>query len=124
MELPARTSSRERRLAAELSGGQEARLLVRTGTRVDVGQWLRRGRVWAAALAGEMVLFAPGRRPYCERVPFSHLGESVYNPVTGELVLAPAQGVSARSLRMPPLDGYRFLSLLRREEPDHAASAV
>ena len=124
MEFPARMSSRERRLAAELSGGQEARLLVCTGTRVDVGQWLRRGRVWAAALADEMLLFASGRRPHCERVPLGRLGESVYNPVTGELVLAPAQGVRARNLRMPPLDGYRFLSLLRREEPGHAASAV
>jgi len=109
-------SKAERVLAEEFLGAADVFFLVRTGTRIDVGRWYRRGRVWACALAHELALFACGRSPYRERIPFADLRGSVYNPVTGELVLAPAEGAQGRSLRMMPLDGYQMLAQIYREE--------
>ena len=100
----------ERRLAEEAIGTRPVFFLVKTRTRVDVGHWLRDGRLWAAALIDGLELFAPGRRPYRESVPFAQLRGSVYNPVTGELALVPAHGVRVRGLKMPPLDGYQMLA--------------
>ena len=109
-------SKRERALSDEVLGAEEVFFLVKTGTRADVGRWYRRSRVWACALARELVLFACGRNPYAERIPFAELRGSVYNPVTGELALAPAGSARLRNLRMTPLDGYQMLAQIYRDE--------
>ena len=116
----ARMAKPERRLAEECLGADDALFIVRTATRVDVGSWLRGARVWACALRRELALLAWGRRPYAERVPFRRLRASVYNPVTGELALAPAPGTRVRGLKMPPLDGYQLLAQIYHEEGDDA----
>lgn len=91
-------------------------LLLPTATRVDVGRWFRPARLWVAVGHGELVLFAPGPRPHCERIPLHALRGSLYNPVTGELVLKrsrePAPGRRVPGLRMPPLNGHRLLELI------------
>jgi len=43
-------------------------------------------------LEDELLLLAPGRRPYVERAGRPETAASLYNAVTGELVLAPADG--------------------------------
>ena len=125
-------SRAERRLAEELIGADEALFAARTDSRVDVGSWLGPGRLWAFALRHELVLAAHGPRPYTERIPYSRIRESAYNPVTGELVLAPpvshlyfAHGryvpnkdatPHARGLRVPPLEGYQLLAQIHGKE--------
>jgi hypothetical protein len=103
-------SKAERRMAEDFLADEEVLLAVRTDSRVDVGSWLGPGRLWAFALRHELALIARGPRPHTERIPFSCLQESTYNPVTGELVLAPAQHHNARGLRMPPVEGYQMLA--------------
>ncbi len=126
----ARLSKGQRATAEEVLAGAEVFFIVRTGTKTDVGSWLGPGRACACALADELLLFAPkwdpraglfwlvtlagklGLRmpPYVERIPFGELRRSSYNHVTGELVLAPAEGVRVRRLKMSPLDGYQLLA--------------
>jgi hypothetical protein len=83
-----------------------------------VGHWFSKGRIWACALAGELAMFAYGRRPYLERVPFRLLQQSLYNHVTGEVVLAPARDVRVDSLRVTPAEGYQFLAQIYKETSD------
>lgn len=113
-------AKRERALADQALGPAAVFVAVRTGARVDTGSWLRRRRVWAFALGRELLLLAAGKAPYVERIPFAHLRESVYNPVTGRLALAPADGVRVRRLAMAPRDGYQMLAQIHRQEGHHA----
>jgi len=106
----ARLSKAERRVADFVLADAEVFHLVRSRSRVDVGGWLRGRRVWVAAGARELVLFAHGPRPYSQTIPFAELRSSVYNPVTGELALKPCADVRAASLRMSPLDAYQLLA--------------
>ena len=105
-----------RRFAEALFPGSGPDLLVPTWTRVDVGRWFRPARLWVALGGGELVLFAPGPRPHCQRFPLRALAGSLYNPVTGELVLKtgqkPLPGKRLAGLRMPPLDAHRLLELI------------
>ena len=104
-EVFGRLRKAARRLAEEAIGEDDVFVLLKSRTRVDIGGWLGRRRVWAAALADSLVLFAPGRRPCSERISFALLRGSTYNHVTGELALAPPEGAHVRSLRVSPLDG-------------------
>ncbi|HUT31879.1 MAG TPA: hypothetical protein VNE39_00235 [Planctomycetota bacterium] len=106
----ARMPEATRRLAQEFVGADEVLFVVRTASRVDVGSWLGPGRLWALALRGALALVAHGPRPYTERIPFSRLRESTYNPVTGELVLAPPHHLRVRGLKLAPLEGYQMLA--------------
>jgi hypothetical protein len=86
----------------------------RTDTKVDVGYWLGRRRVWACLLERELLLFARGRRPYVERIPLAALRESRYNHVTGELVLAPTETIAVKTLKVPPLAALEILAQIMR----------
>ncbi len=97
------------RLAAEVGAGQPVFAFVETRTRVDTGAWGWRGRLSVCLLPDELLLLAPGRRPYVERVGRSELAASLYNAVTGELVLAPASRVRQRTVCVSPLDGCAIL---------------
>jgi len=132
-----RLRAAQRALAHELLGDEGVFAVFATGTKVDVGSWLGSSRVCVAALADELVLFAPARsllsrlpawaplasvrskaRPYVERIGFGDLGDSAYNHVTGELILAPAPSRRVRRLRLAALDGYQLLAQIHpmREE--------
>jgi hypothetical protein len=123
-EVFGRLRKAARRLAKEVIGDGDVFVLLKTRTRVDVGGWLGRRRVWAAALADSLALFAPGRRPCSERIPFALLRGSTYNHVTGELALALPEGAHVRSLRVGPLDGYQLIAQFRSEEVSHAPTAL
>lgn len=112
---------RERRLLGGLvDQGEDVFGLLRTGTKTDVGTWFRMRRVCACLLADEIVLFAPGRRPYTERIALADLGQSRYNHVTGEVVLAPAEGLGVDRLKVTPLEGLEMLAHIYKVEYDHA----
>jgi hypothetical protein len=115
-EVLARLPRAERALAAARLAGDDVYVLVRTRTRADVGSWLRRRRVWAAATHRGLVLLAAGPRPVAACLAAEDLVASVYNHVTGELVLGPARGAPLRRLRMPPLEAARLLARIRDKE--------
>ncbi len=121
-----KTSSRARgpikRLSTAVAGATagEARnsdvsFCVCTRTRVDVGSWICKRRVWVYVLDGYLLLMARGRRPLIENVPFDQLRDSLYNHVMGEVVLGPAQGVKVTRLRMSPLEARKLLRFVVRE---------
>jgi len=113
----------ERRLAEEFLGSDEVLFAVRTGSRVDVGRWRGPGRLWAFALRDHLALVAHGPRPYTERIPYSRIRESTYNPVTGELVLAPPHHLRVQGMRMAPLEGYQMLAQIHKEATAHAPAS-
>jgi hypothetical protein len=90
----------------------------RTDTKVDVGYWLGKRRLWACVAEQELLLFARGRRPYIERIPLGELRESRYNHVTGELVLAPNGSAAIKALRVPPLPALEILAHMLRQLPN------
>ncbi|MBI2192491.1 MAG: hypothetical protein HYU36_10960 [Planctomycetes bacterium] len=110
----------ERQLAEELLGSHPIFLFFRTETRADVGRWFSRGRVAAAATDRDLVLFAAGPRPYAEAIPFTNLHRSLYNHVTGELILAPAREVRLTRIQISPADGYQLLAQIYQEPSNHA----
>jgi hypothetical protein len=100
-------------LARQLIAGRDVFLIVRTGTKVDVGSWLFRGRIWLAVLDDGLaaVASAPGgARPLAEIVPFHGLRRSRYNHVTGQLVLAPTGLAGTKGLAMSPIEGCQVLA--------------
>lgn len=106
----------ERRLLDECrAGGLPVFFLARSDSSVDTGAWLKKSRVWIAALGSELALFAAGKRPWLAKIPFANLGESFYNHVTGELALAPAAGLSLSSFKLSPRDGYQALAQIYKE---------
>ncbi len=114
-----RMGYRERFLAGQLLASEDVFVIARTGTKIDVGSWLLRGRVWVFALADSLAVLACGRaglRVRAEKIPYEKLRESQYNHVTGELALAPARGLPVRGLKIDPVTGYQILAQIHRED--------
>ena len=93
---------------------------VKTQTKVDVGRWMRKSRVWAIGLSDHMALVARGRNRLAERIPYEQLRESVYNHVTGTLVLAPHELPAVKTLKLNPVDAHQLLAQIYFEENDNA----
>ena len=100
--------------------GVPVAFLERTGTRVDVGQWFRWPRLWVALAGEQLILFATGKRSYVETLPVREAQSSLYNAITGEVLLAPADELRARALRLPPVAGRHLLALIQEKEMTHA----
>ncbi len=133
-------SAGQRAAAEKLLADEDAFVVARTRTRTDVGSWLGASQVVAAALAGELLLLAASRCPlafvlrllrldrkfpppgepvaYAERIPFRGLSASTYNHVTGQLLLAPAEGARVRRLKLPALEAYQLLAQIRHAKRD------
>ena len=103
----------ERAMLEALWEGQEPACLLRTRSRVDVGEWCNPwwggARLWLAVAADEVAVFAHGKRPRVERFASAELGASQYNAVMSELVLAASADVALRKLRLPPVEGWQVL---------------
>ena len=109
-EIRALMAPAAQRLLADICGTAPVLILLKTDSTTDTGNWFRQGRVWAAATAGDLVLLASGRKPFFQKAPLAYLRESLYNHVTGELVLAPNRGWKLDRVAMSPLDGYQLLA--------------
>ena len=85
----------------------------RTDTKVDVGYWLGKRRLWACVTEGELLLFARGRRPYIERIPLAELRESRDRELDMPRLLLPAVQVNMRGGELPPAEdnGIRYLKI-------------
>ena len=113
-------SAKERAWVLEVVGKTRIVGVFLTRTRVDVGHWLTRGRIWALAAREELILVASGKHPFVERVAYSRLRASLYNHLTGELVLAPAETLTAKKLGVRPLEGLQLLAQVFREGKKNA----
>ncbi len=93
------------------------RLARRTGTAVDVGSWLINRRLWLAVVDDQLVLAAPGPRPVRWTCPVGRLSASLYNPVTGQLILVVADHAPppVAALTLNPPDALTFLGLFRAQ---------
>lgn len=109
-EARERMTGGERRLLEKACGSAEVLSVYQSSTRAEVGLWLVERRVWVVVTREEVVLLAAGRRPLAQRVAFAHLYASLYNAVTGELVLAPDRGYRVGQVKLPPLEGSRVLA--------------
>ncbi|MEK6235241.1 MAG: hypothetical protein N2C14_11040 [Planctomycetales bacterium] len=120
LELQDKLDAKREKFLRSLIGERTPDCVLRTDSRVDVGYWLAKGRLWACLLDDELVLFALGRRPLVQRAAKSDLNESHYNHVTGEIILAPIESLPVTTFRVAPLQG---LELLRRIVGDQHGSA-
>ena len=109
-ETRALMTSLELKLLEDVCGNETVLVLFKSDSLVDTGGWFRRSRVWVGATAEELVLLAFGRNPFFQKTPFQVMRESLYNHVTGELVLAPVRQLTLNSVKVPPLDGYQLLA--------------
>ena len=100
----------------DLIGNRDVYLVQQTGTKVDVGYWMGKRRVWTCLLDNEMLLFALGRVNFFDRIPFSELRDSQYNHVTGEIVLAPIEITKVQTLQVPPLAALEILAHFRTDD--------
>jgi hypothetical protein len=106
----ARMTPAERRLYGEVCGGEGVLAVLQSTTRTGVGLWLIERRVWVVVTRSEVILLAAGRRPLAQRVAFPHLYASLYNAVTGELVLAPDRGYRVGRIQLSPSEGNQVLA--------------
>ena len=72
--------------------------------------WFHKGRILVLAMADEIALFAAGKRPFIAKINFAHLRESLYNHVTGEVILAPVKGIAMTTIKLSPAGGYQLLA--------------
>jgi len=106
-----------RALMHRACGDREVQRLFATGTRVDTGTWFRGARVWVGVLPDGLALIADGPRPLVQHIAAPDLHGSLYNHVTGELILAPAAGAAVRALRIDPLSAQWICArVLRGDE--------
>ena len=105
----------ESKLLAELTGGAEPKLLLRTRTRIDCGRWWRRTPVWLCVTASELILFAVARRCYSGRVPLADCHSSHYAHTTGELVIDPTEGLRIKRLSLTPREALDALDFLTKQ---------
>jgi len=107
----------ERRLLDDTRQEAPVWLLRCTGTRVDTGLWFRQARLWLACLEDRLLLFAYGPRPHGETLPLAACDGSLYNHLTGELVLAEAGAMTPRrTVRLAPADAHFVLTQIRAKE--------
>lgn len=105
--------------ARSFLGDRPVHHLARTATRVDVGAWIGRVRLWCFATADSLLLGAwgglsPASQPYEEVVPYRDLRSWTYNAVRGELLLGGHGLRHWPGLRVKPLDGYQFLAQIEK----------
>lgn len=102
----------ERAMFDRLRGAREPECLLRTKSRVDVGQWCNPwwggARLWLTVFDTELVLFAAGKEPHVTRLARDRLGRSRYNAVMSELMLIGDRG-ETRTLRLAPLEGVKAM---------------
>ena len=103
----------ERAMLDSLSAGRERTCLLRTRSRMDVGQWCNPwwggAPLWLVIVENEGIVFAHGKRPYVERFALAELGASQYNAVMSEALLAASEKEALRKLRLPPVEGWQVI---------------
>ena len=102
-------------LLSEEVGSVSPELSVKARRGIDAGRWWRRTPVWVNIYDDELVVLAVSRRRYIERVPLSECGDSTYCAATGELIIAPYEGLEVSRFAMSPRDALAVLSYLKND---------
>lgn len=105
-------NEKEKTLLSEAAKGETPRLCLRTETRIDAGCWWRRTPVWLCVLSDTVIVMAVARRRYLQRVALADCSRSAYCHATGELILAPAEGLEVSRLALSPAEALRALAAL------------
>jgi hypothetical protein len=109
--------NKERELLTEEAGEDiEPRLSLRSQTKVDTGGWFGSTPLWLAVSEDEIFVLANGKRPYFERVSLQDCNETHYNPATGEIIIAPTEGLICNQLAFSPSEAMELLQTLGIEE--------
>ena len=106
---------KEQQLLQEEIGDTVTLLQVRTRTRIDVGLWWRRKRIWLCLTDRELVLLAIGRRRYYEHAALADCIDTHYNPTSGELVIASDNPLRHPRLRMPASTALEVIDLIKSQ---------
>lgn len=88
----------------------EVRWAAATATTIDTGAWLVPGRLHVIVGPRQVVVAAPGPRPFVRVLPTAEAAGAVYNHVTGELVFPAATGIPGLGLH--PLSARELLGRL------------
>jgi hypothetical protein len=107
-------NEKEKKLLLEATGGAEPILCLKTKTRIDAGYWWWRTPVWLCVTQAELILLAVARRRYLERTPVKACSESTYCAATGQLLLAPVEGLEVSRLKLSPAETLQVLAVLKR----------
>ena len=107
------SAARGRELLEKTAAGRRLDAVLRTRTVWDVGQWFHDAVVWVGLCDDALLLCAAGRDPLAASIPRDALRESVYNAVTGELMLAPAPGAPLGAVALSPVEGEALAAKLR-----------
>lgn len=102
----------EKQLLREAAGDTAPDVSIRSGERIDAGRWWRRTPVWLCIVGGELIMLAVARRRYLERVALAECTASHYSHATGELVIAPVEGLRFNRFRLPPREAIKLLRTL------------
>jgi hypothetical protein len=111
----------EKQLLESVCVDTTPRLCVRSRLRIDAGLWWRRTPLWVCVTDSELVLLAVARRKYIEQVPLADCQASRYCAESGELALAPVEGVTFPRIRMSPRDALAVLREMGVSMPAVAA---
>ena len=111
--MAATMNSAERELLNAETDGAEPHLILRTDTYVDAGRWLRSTPLWLCVMDDEILVLAASRRCFVEATPIEECRETWYCHTTGELVLAPKEGLEQPRLAMSPVDALKVLDELK-----------
>lgn len=105
--------NKERELLNEEAGEDiEPRLSLCSQTKIDTGRWWGKAPLWLAVSEEEIFVLAAGKRPYFERVSLQDCNETHYNPATGEIIIAPAEGLICNQLAFSPSEAMELLQTL------------
>lgn len=105
----------ERQLLLDATEGARTRLSVFSDTRIDVGLWWRRTRLWLCVTDQDVVVLAASRRHYVERVAIADCHGSHYCHTTGELVVNAADRLRFNRLKLSPTDALQVLAILEED---------
>jgi len=99
-------------LLTEETGGTKPTLVVCTKTRIDTGRWWWPTPIWLCVMPEELLMLAVSRRRYVARVPLASCAETYYCHATGDLVLAPVEGLLYSGFRVTPKQALLVLSAM------------
>jgi hypothetical protein len=107
-------NEKEKALLQEATRGETPLLCLRTKTRIDAGLWWWPTPVWLCVMHDAVILLAVARRRYLERVTLKACAESSYCAATGQLLLAPVEGLEVSRLALSPAEALQVLGVLNR----------
>ncbi len=100
----------EKQLFQNLRGTAKIFMTLCSDTKIDTGSWLKKSHLWLACTENSLLLWAAGKKSFSIKIPYDLLKESIYNHITGELILFPAPQLKYKNIKVSPQDGFQILA--------------